>query len=94
MSKNFEQIKARNFEIPALNGFQLTNRVEGLDEFFIENKEIVFFDDDNDLIEKCKFYLNNDSIRERIKQASNKKSVNHTYKKRFEEIFEKLNDIN
>lgn len=93
-SKNFEQIKARNFEIPALNGFQLTNRVEGLDEFFIENKEIVFFDDDNDLIEKCKFYLSNDSIRERIKQASNKKSFNHTYKKRFEEIFEKLNDFN
>jgi len=68
--------------------------VEGLDEFFIENKEIVFFEDDNDLIEKFKFYIYNDSIRERIKQAGNKKSVNHTYKKRFEEIFEKLNDIN
>ncbi|GAH96354.1 unnamed protein product, partial [marine sediment metagenome] len=39
--KRIEQIKARNFEIPALGGFQLTNYCLSLEDYFEIGKEIV-----------------------------------------------------
>jgi len=91
--KNVEQIKARNFEILAMNGFQLTNRVPQLNSYLKENQHLVFFDNDLDLVEKCKFYLENEHEREKIRKMGFLESQNHTYKKRFEEIFVKLDDF-
>lgn len=92
--KNVEQVKARNFEILAMNGFQLTNRVPQLKSYFKENKHLVYFDNDIDIIDKCKFYLEHEHEREKIRERGFIESHKHTYKKRFEEIFKKLDNLN
>lgn len=84
-------IKARTFEIPACGGFTLTGYVPGIEEYFAIGKEIIVYNDINDLIEKCRFYTSNDLIRNEIASQGNKRVLEeHTYEARFKEIFNKL----
>lgn len=85
------QIKGRTFEVPACGGFLLTGQADNLTEYYEENKEIVIFKDKNDMIEKCKYYLENESQREKIAQAGYKRTIlEHTYEQRFKQIFERI----
>ncbi|MDZ4711876.1 MAG: glycosyltransferase [bacterium] len=82
------QIKGRNFEIPGCGGFQLSQYVEGLDEFFIPDKEIVLFKSLDELIEKIVYYLLNEHDRSSIAEAGYQKVIrDHTYERRFNELF-------
>ena len=92
--KNKEQIKARNFEIPASFGFQLTNYVDGISDFFEDGKEIVLFKNSNHLSEQCKYYLKNENERESIKLNGFLATKEQTYRDRFIEIFKEIYDIN
>ena len=49
--------------------FYLVERCDELAEFFEPDKEIVFFDDADELADKAKYYLAHDAERERIRQA-------------------------
>jgi spore maturation protein CgeB len=92
-SKNgFEdQIKGRNFEVPACGGFLLTNFADNLEDYFEIGKEIVCFTDKNDLIKKIKYYLINEEERLNIAKRGLEKIIsNHTYVQRFVEIFSKI----
>lgn len=82
------QIKGRNFEIPGSGGFLLTNYLKGIEQYYEENKEIVCFRNENDLIEKIKYYFSHDTDREQIaKNGWVKTLACHTYVHRFNEIF-------
>jgi spore maturation protein CgeB len=86
------QIKSRNFEIPACGGFLLTNDADNLRDYYEDGKEIVIFKNTEDLIEKCGYYLKNETQREQIAHAGYLRTIkDHTYEKRFEEIFRSLN---
>jgi spore maturation protein CgeB len=88
LAKRREQIKGRNFEIPGCRGFLLTSDADNLSDYYQDGKEIVVYKDINDMIEKIKYYLKNDREREEIALAGYERTLkDHTYEKRFQEIF-------
>jgi len=90
-SKYPDQIKARNFEIPGCGGFLLTGRAEDLENYYEVGKDIVCFEDADDLIEKSRYYLRNEDERAAIAQAGYRRTLReHTYVHRFTEIFRRL----
>ena len=49
----------RTFEIPACGGFQLVDQVLGLESLFEPGKEIIIFENEEDLQEKSVYYVEN-----------------------------------
>lgn len=89
--KNVSQVKARNFEIPYFGGFQLTDYLPTLETHFAIGREIACYSNVDEAIQLCRFYLENDKLREEIRLAGMKKArENHTYEHRLQEIFSKL----
>ncbi len=85
------QIKARNFEIPYFNGFQLTDYVPSIENYFDIGKEIVCYKDIDEAELLIKYYLDNDEERESIKKHSHKKALNqHGYINRLKDILEQI----
>ena len=88
MHRGIQQIKARHFEIPALRGFMVTSHADDLDQYFVPGKEIVVYENIDDLAEKVRYYLAHDAERRAIAQAGYDRVVrDHTYEKRFEDLF-------
>jgi len=82
------QIKARHFEIPACGGFLLTALADNIGDYYTIGDEIVAYQSLNDLIEKIKYYLSHDDERKKITKACYERTLrDHTYEKRFREIF-------
>lgn len=89
--KNVSQMKARNFEIPYFGGFQLTDYLPTLENYFEIGKEIACYTNVEEAIQLAKFYLENEGLRESIKMASIERARSeHTYLHRFQEIFKQL----
>jgi len=89
--KRIEQIKARNFEIPAFGGFQLTNYVPSLEDYFEIGREVAVYTSINDLILQINYYLGNEKERKEIITNSYEKAINeHTYLNRLEDIFRRM----
>jgi len=91
VKKRAGQIKARNFEIPVFGGFQLTNYVISLEDYFNIGSEVATYISIDDLLLQVRCYLKNES--ERIKIAVNgyRRAINeHTYQKRLEKILGEL----
>lgn len=88
--KNKITIKGRDFEVPACGSLLLTQGSGQIEKYFIPGKEIVTYKDMDDAAEKIKYYLKHNDERERIRLAGQKRCLSdHTWPKRFEEIFKK-----
>jgi spore maturation protein CgeB len=82
------QIKGRTFEVPACGGFLLEGRSPEIDEYFEDGRELVVYDDIDDMIEKARYYLRHDTLARRIADAGFRRThAEHTYQARFREIF-------
>ncbi|PXV62290.1 glycosyl transferase family 1 [Halanaerobium congolense] len=84
-------INLRTFEIPMCGGLQFCRYFEEISDYFEEDKEIVFYRNKEELVEKAKFYLDesNSNQRKKIKLAARKRALNeHTWYHRFKEIFD------
>lgn len=93
-SKTGEQMKARIFEINACNAFQLSYYVEGLEHCYEIGEEIGVYLSPDDLLKKLRFYLDRPALRERIAQRALQRTLlEHTYGKRFEELFQFIKQI-
>jgi spore maturation protein CgeB len=85
------QIKGRNFEIPACGGFQLSGYAERLEEFFVPDKEIVVYRTMDELIEKIRYYLVHGEERAAIADAGYARVMReHTYEERFTRLFKQM----
>lgn len=85
------QIKARPFEILGCRAFLISARADDMERYYEDKKEIVYFDRVQDLIEHLRYYLTHDKERERIVEAGYTRTMaEHTYQKRFGEIFQKI----
>jgi len=85
------QMKGRNFEVPACGGFLLTSYAAGLDEYYEIGKEVEAFHSTDEMIDKAKYYLAHDAQRQKIADAGYERTLrDHTWDKRFREIFAKL----
>ncbi len=85
-------IKGRVFEVPACGGFLMTGESDDdITPYYTPGKEIVVFKNTDDLIEKCKYYLSHNEERQAIAKAGYDRTMkDHTYLKRFEEIFQAM----
>ena len=88
-----EGTNVRTFEIAACGGFQITTFRQGIYELYNED-ELITYKSFNELIEKIDYYLSNPNERELIsKKAFIRTQSEHTYNKRLEQMFEKINNI-
>lgn len=67
--ENRDVTNLRNFEIPAAGSFQLAERSEQLLELFEEDLEVVCFSDQEEMLDKCSFYLTHETARQAIATA-------------------------
>ncbi|HEX5127161.1 MAG TPA: glycosyltransferase [Rhodocyclaceae bacterium] len=86
--KSVEQIKARHFEINACNAFQLSYYVDGLERCYVLGEEMGVYLDPDDLIDKVRYYLADDPLREEIAGRGYRRTLaEHTYSSRFARAF-------
>ena len=75
-----DDINYRTFETLGCNTFILTNETPGLNQLFEIGKNIITYNNENDLLDKIKFYLENDSEREQTtKLGYEHVTNNHTF---------------
>lgn len=85
------QIRLRDFEIPMSGGFYLVEYMDELAEFFEIDREIVCYTSREELVDKIRFYLKNDSAREAIRVAGHERALrDHTWRRRFEKAFSQM----
>lgn len=86
--KSSSQIKARNFEIPFFDGFQLTDYVPTLEQYFNIGEEVSCYASPDEAFRLIQYYLTHDKERELIKMKGNQRaSTEHGYTHRFKKIF-------
>jgi spore maturation protein CgeB len=64
-----DQHTTRTFEIPACRSMLLADRTEEHQEYFLEGKEAEFFSSSGEMLDKLKYYRDNESARQRVAQA-------------------------
>ncbi len=79
---------ARTMEIPACEGFMMAERTTEHEVLFEDGKEAVFFSGDDELLEKCKYYLKAEEERIQIAKMGRKRCIESGYSN--EETFKKL----
>lgn len=89
--KSVEQLKARIFEVNGCGAFQLSYYVEGLANCYDLDREVVVYTDVGDLIEKIRFYLAHDELRQSIAASGYERTLrDHTFARRFQSVFERM----
>ncbi len=85
--------KWRVFEIASCKAFSLIDYFDGYLKFFKNNKEIIMFKNNRDLLQKINYYLKHEKERERIAKNSYKRAIKRCnileeFKKMFKKIME------
>jgi hypothetical protein len=84
-------LKGRDFEIPMSGGLYLTQYHPELEKWYDLEKEIVVYDNLDDLVGKIIFLLSNPNEAERTrKRGLTRARAEHTWEMRFEKIFSLL----
>ena len=92
--ENRDVTNLRNFEIAAAMGFQLAERSDEVLRCFDEDTEIVCFSTVEELVDKCTFYLNNESPRRNIAMAGFRRVLrsDYTLSSRLKNIISKVRE--
>lgn len=86
IAENFAN-NMRLYEATGMGTLLLTDKKDNLCELFEVGEEVVAYKNNTDLIEKIKYYINNESERERIAKAGQARTLrDHTYLKRMKEL--------
>lgn len=90
--ENRDEQDSRTFEIPACGTFMLAERTKKHEKFFEDGKEAVFFENDEDLLFKVRYYLKNDEERKIIAKAGLIRSLvdDYSHKKRINVLLNRL----
>lgn len=86
VSENFAN-NMRLYEATGCGAMLITDMKDNLNELFDVGKEVVAYNDVNELVEFIKYYADNASQREAIAKAGQKRTIiEHTYYNRMEEL--------
>ena len=89
--KERRQVRLREFEIPSIGGFYLTQDCTQLRELFQVGKHVVTWDNPSQLKEKIHYYLSHPAEREKIAQAAQVHCLQqHTWVQRFHQLLQEL----
>jgi len=87
-SRKLSTLKLRDFDALFTGAMYITSRNSDLEELFEDGKHIVYYDTIEELIDKLKFYLENDPLCKKIvTNALLEAKMNHTWEKRIKETF-------
>jgi spore maturation protein CgeB len=90
-SELIPHVRLRDFEAPMCRTCYITGHTEEIAEFYELGKEIDTYQSPEELVEKTRFYLAHPSQAEKIREAGYRRAVrDHTWEKRFAQLFEKL----
>jgi len=82
-------IRLRDFEGPMSGAFYMVGYQEELDEYYELGKEIVCYDDRDELLDKVRYYLEHEQQADRIRRAGLARARrDHTWENRFRQLFE------
>lgn len=93
LSKPVNVVNLRAFEIPMSGGLQFCRYSDELASYFEEDKEIVFYRNNEELVDKASFYTQKapDSLISSMKAAARKRAESeHTWMHRFSKAFDIL----
>jgi len=80
-------LNMRVFEAMSIGRLLLTDKVEGIDDLFVDGEHYVSYKDSTNLIDKIAYYLSHEKEREKIaKTGANYVRAEHTYQHRLEAI--------
>lgn len=83
-----DQIKGRDFEVPACRALLLTQRVEALGEYYQLGGEVLVYENLDDLVAKIRWALDHPDAADKVREAGYRRVLrDHTYEQRFTEIF-------
>ena len=88
-----EGMAIRTFEIIGAGGFQIMERQKGALQYFKEDQHMAFYESKEEFLDKCSFYLKNDSARKRIATNGYDLGIKvHTWESRIKEMQNLLHD--
>jgi spore maturation protein CgeB len=84
-----KSINNRTFDVAACASFQLIEFKDDLKDHFIENEEIVAFNQFDDLVEKVGYYIESENERKQIaRKAKERVLKEHTFQHRIEKMIQ------
>jgi glycosyltransferase involved in cell wall biosynthesis len=84
-------ITSRTFHIPACGGFMLHERNEESILYYQENKEVVYFSNEEEMVQKIHYYLGREQERQMISEAGYERAISeHSLVNRAFLIMQKL----
>ncbi|NQU82346.1 MAG: glycosyltransferase [Parcubacteria group bacterium] len=91
LKKPLKCIHLREFEAPMCGAIHIVNRSPELQEYFEEDREMIFYSSFEELLDKAKYYLDpaRETARYQIRKAARKRAKNeHSWTNRFEKIWQ------
>lgn len=85
----YEQVKARNFEIPAVGTFQLSESCQELNRFF-GPMDLETFKTPKEAAQKIRYFLENEEEREKIAQKGYEKAKSFSYDSIFRRVLKEI----
>ncbi|MFV0345414.1 MAG: glycosyltransferase [Bacteroidales bacterium] len=87
LSKPIPKVHLRVFEVPMCGGLQITRRSREIESYFEDGKEILLYDTEEELIDKCRYYLKNCKDIGDMKELAYKRAIaDHTWEDRFSKL--------
>lgn len=86
-------LRFREFEAAMSGAAHVVNRGKELPDYYAEDREMIFYDSFEELVDKTRFWLDpkQDSARLRIREAARARSLaEHTWCHRFQRVFDEL----
>ncbi len=89
-----KSMSARMYTAVGCGAFYMCEHVEGIEEVLMPDRDIVTFRSEDEMIDKIRYYLNNDSERRTIANAGQNHVLNnHTYTERTRQLLELIKNI-